>query len=244
MDKVIISRNYSSIRYKKTASEITAALAVSAGTWLFACFIHSYPIIGVAALFMSAMVMAYYLTSFKELLSVTGLLKFNREVAMYSALVIAVGIALGIVLNIVYHQPIVTLPLKLTAITVAFVGITEELMFRGFIQGMLARYSTFIQSRIHIYTTFNQRRLSRYAILIPILGSAASHTIYKVLVIGSFPIDLGFNLYYLAFFTFTVGILAAWARHSSKSVIPTGLGHGFFDIVVYGSIAVPVWVWG
>lgn len=204
------------------ASALTAASIVTLCTWLFAYFIHSHPIIGGVALFLTAIVIAFYIPGIRELLSVTGLLVFNRKVAWYCVLVISVGIALGIYLNITEHQPMVTLSLKITAITVALVGITEELLFRGFIQGMLSRYST----------------------LLAIVGSTASHTIYKVIVIGSFPVNLGFNLFYLALFTFLVGLLAAWARHASKSILPTSLGHGFFDIVVYGSMAVPVWVWG
>jgi membrane protease YdiL (CAAX protease family) len=102
------------------------------------------------------------------------------------------------------------------------IGITEELLFRGFLQGKL--------SGINIYAA--------------ILLSAFGHTLYKYLVLRSFPVDIGIDFLSLVVFTFIAGLMCGALRALSKSIIPACVTHAVFDILVYGGLSTwPVWVW-
>jgi membrane protease YdiL (CAAX protease family) len=80
--------------------------------------------------------------------------------------------------------------------------------------------------------------------LVRIIFGSISHTLYKFLIIWSFPVHLDINLNYLTIFTFLAGIFSGWLRSRSGSIIPSSIGHGCFDIIVYGDLSIlPIWVW-
>ena len=203
-------------------SNIAAGGFASAGTWLFACFIHSNTVFGIAGLLITSLCISFYAGGFTDLIKIIGLYEYNLKLILYSIIFILAGIALGIYSNLWHHKPSMPLSLTSTAFIVAAVGITEELVFRGFIQGAFSKTSQWFG----------------------ILAASGSHSIYKVLVLWSFTVNLNIDLFDLALYTFAVGLFAGWVRKVSGSIIPSALGHMCFDIVVYGSLlAVPVWVW-
>ena len=105
----------------------------------------------------------------------------------------------------------------------ASIGATEELLFRGFIQG----------------------RMVRLGAPAAIVLGALAHTSYKTALFASPPEGVAVNLSVLAFFTFLVGAILGLTRHKTGSVIPALSGHMLFDILVYGDWAqAPWWVWG
>ena len=102
------------------------------------------------------------------------------------------------------------------------IGATEELIFRGFIQGYL-------------------RPVGR---IFSIVYTSTVHTCYKLLVILSLDIPLQFDFFFLVLWTFVGGLAFGVLREGSRSSLPSLTAHALFDIVLYGSYAVaPVWVW-
>jgi membrane protease YdiL (CAAX protease family) len=116
------------------------------------------------------------------------------------------------------------LPQTLTfiALIAPMIGITEELLFRGFLQGKL--------SSINIYAA--------------IVLTSFAHTLYKYLVLRSLPSDIGTDFFLLIVVTFIAGLMFGVLRVLSRSIIPSCLTHGVFDVLVYGGFSTwPVWVW-
>lgn len=121
----------------------------------------------------------------------------------------------------------------------ACIGIAEEVLYRGYIQG----------------------RLGRLGAALAVGGAAACHTAYKC-ILFALPLlaarsgelraalsrlgwaaqtDIGF----LAFYTFLGGLAFGALRQYSRNVVPPLAAHAAFDIVVYGELArAPAWVWG
>jgi len=102
------------------------------------------------------------------------------------------------------------------------IGITEELVFRGFIQGLL--------SKLH----------PGFAIVF----AALAHATYKACLFISPAADYHYSI--MLFYTWSFGafILIGILRHYSKSILPAIIVHAVFDLLVYAeSINAPWWVW-
>jgi membrane protease YdiL (CAAX protease family) len=208
---------------KEKARNILAGFIASAGIWLFAGFIHTAPVIAIAGMIVTSFSVAYFAKSLIELLRIAGLTEYKWKLFPYSLAGLVLGISVGTFYGLNQSKALFPLYLTVNAIIAPSVGIAEELLFRGFIQGSMSRVSGWLG----------------------IFFASFSHTGYKVLVICMFPSDLGINLFYLAIFTFTGGLLLGWLRKASESIIPSALAHGCFDIMIYGALAsLPVWVWG
>ena len=110
---------------------------------------------------------------------------------------------------------LIILPIVLT-------GMTEELVYRGFIQGILS----------HRHPAAG------------ILVASAGHTAYKTALLGTSAVSGMVNLTSLALFTFFAGCLFGYFRFRSGRIYPALAAHGIFDLLVYGdSTDFPVWVW-
>jgi len=103
-----------------------------------------------------------------------------------------------------------------------FIGIMEELVFRGFVQGSIA-----VQNQ-------------KLAIIIAALGHAG----YKAFLFVNQHASIDISLSSLFGVTFLAGILMGLSRYWSGSLWPAILAHGFFDFWLYGELDVaPWWVW-
>ena len=130
--------------------------------------------------------------------------------------------ALGILFR--FHGDLSLFPRSVGGFVIAAVaiGATEEILFRGYIQGRL-------------------QGLGWY--LAPMLAAAA-HTLYKVALFASPPPGIVVDYPLLAIGTLLAGIVFAGLREWSGSVLPPLAGHVLFDIIVYGGMAhAPWWVW-
>ena len=197
---------------------------VVGGILIFAIFIHhSIPLRTVAyAGLAGAAILISYSTRYVPLLYAFGLSPFTKKILIYIVPAFLIGGGLGVLTRHLFDLSL--LPQKVTriAIIAPLVGITEEVIFRGYIQGYM-------------------RPAGR---VITILYSSAAHTLYKILVIYSLSIPLQINFLYLALLTFLAGILFGTIRELSDSVVPPSVAHALFDIVLYGGFALaPVWVW-
>ena len=217
--------NFSSRIMRQYSRKILEGSLTVFGLLLFALFIHRQGILlilAISGLLISAITI--HLSSRRtSLLRVSGITTFNKLLPLYLLIALILGVGLGILARRAFH--LTPFPENLTriAIIAPLIGITEELIFRGFIQGH-------IRSAGRIFS---------------ILFAASGHTLYKLIVIMSLHDALAFNFQFLVFWTFIVGILLGILREASGSVIPPALGHACFDIILYGGfIMAPTWVWG
>ena len=202
---------------------IIAGSIASAGIWLFAGFIHSNTIVAISGLLLASLSISVYAGGFAALIRITGLSEYKKKLIPFIFAGLLLGTCLGMLYNLLHHEPLIPLPLTLSAIIAPVVGIVEELVFRGFIQGAVSKTSSWLG----------------------IFFASGSHTIYKVLVLWTFPLELEINLFNLAMLTFSAGLLFGWLRKASDNIIPPALAHGSFDIAIYGGLlSLPVWVWG
>jgi membrane protease YdiL (CAAX protease family) len=191
---------------------------------LFSFFVHyRFPVMlfSLAGLMAAAYIVAKNLKTLSDLSKYTG--KISRDIQFIYPLA---GIAAGILGSVLYryHLDISLFPDSFYgfALIAGIIGITEELVFRGFLQGLLQQVN----------------------IPMSVLFSTLSHTGYKTCLFLSPVIMADINIGFIAFWTFAAGILLGTLKHFSGSIIPALLAHFLFDILVYaGATAAPWWVW-
>ena len=202
--------------------ETTLALT---GICIFALFIHGRPVhrmIALAALSVAAVVISLSISDGQSLLKYLGLSEFSKKIGVYSLIGLGLGILMALRCRSISNMALLPRTLTVIAVVAPIIGITEELLFRGFLQGKL--------SGINIYT----------AVILPTFG----HTLYKYLILRSLPVAIGIDFLSLVVFTFIAGLMCGVLRVLSKSIIPACVTHATFDILVYGGLSTwPVWVW-
>jgi membrane protease YdiL (CAAX protease family) len=214
-----------SLRRAIAGKPVAASFALG-GILVFAWFIHGNPVqfaIALSGLLLAAAMISFSAKDLPALLTCLGLDSFNVKTAGYSLVGLGLGILLALVCRVLSNLG--PFPATLTGIAwvVPLVGITEELFFRGFVQGTLST------------------RGNIAAVVVPALG----HTLYKYLVLRSLPDPTGFDFPVLLVLTFAGGITFGLLRTLSKSIIPAAAAHGIFDVLVYGGLSTwPAWVWG
>lgn len=193
---------------------------------VFAYFIHNrFPIqlLAFAGLTASAFIISRQFNSFSEFLSVFGIV----QVAKRPLGLILVGLMLGVIYSASYRNTlgISILPetIKSFAAVAALIGLTEELIFRGFIQGHV---------RKSINTCFS------------VVFGTVSHTAYKCVLFMSPVIGHKVDVLFLLVWTFAGGLIFGILKEYSKSVIPPVIAHAVFDVLAYAECATsPWWVW-
>jgi len=138
---------------------------------------------------------------------------------------------LGVVLAIAYcrllAQPAFPSSIRWFAVAAAGIGLTEELLWRGWMQGALTGPLGWLTAT---------------------LLAAAAHTAYKAALFvfppaGEPPLPAG-SLWFLVGCTFGVGVVLGLSRVRQGTIAPAVAFHVVFDLVVYGSRATaPWWVW-
>jgi membrane protease YdiL (CAAX protease family) len=151
-----------------------------------------------------------------------GLNRLNRKVLLYILPAILLGLVLGILTRKRFDLTLIPYGFTGVAFVAPLVGATEELVFRGYIQGHL-------------------RPIGK---VFSIITASTLHTSYKLLVILTLAIPLQFDFFFLIFWTFVGGVLFGILRELSGNTIPPVIAHAVFDIVLYGGlVSAPVWVW-
>lgn len=137
------------------------------------------------------------------------------------------GVLAGVLLAVAWRTrsaswPI--LPLRLTAFAAvaALIGGTEEIIFRGFLQG----------------------RLQAWSPALAVTLAATFHTAYKLSLFLPPTPGESVNLGFLTLGTMLGGVAFGVARQYSGSVWPCVVAHAAFDVVGYGdAVVAPAWVW-
>jgi membrane protease YdiL (CAAX protease family) len=202
------------------------ATAASAGMVLFALAAHA-PLpafsLAIAGLFVTALAISVSLPSpgsFGHLFGFNGL---SRPVVRWSLVGLGAGVGLAVLFRQSVGRPLFLTGVHQFVLVAAAIGAAEELLFRGFVQG----------------------RLARLGWPAAVILAALAHTAYKTALFAFPPEDLVIQYGTLAFWTFLVGAVLGLTRHLSKSVLPTLTAHVLFDVFVYDDWAeAPWWVWG
>jgi membrane protease YdiL (CAAX protease family) len=209
---------------RKNRYRIRDALLALAGILLFAGFIHrDFPllIIAVAGIAGAGIAIGYSIRNISFTLAL-GIDKLNRRILQYCLPAVLLGIILGVLARHRFDLPLVPEGLSMVALVAPLVGVVEELIFRGYMQGLV-------------------RPLGRS---FSIVFAASAHTGYKVLVILSLSGPFHFDYAFLVCWTITGGLLFGILRELSGSTFPPLFAHAVFDILLYGGMAsAPVWVW-
>ncbi|OFY68530.1 MAG: hypothetical protein A2V46_07960 [Bacteroidetes bacterium RBG_19FT_COMBO_42_7] len=204
---------------------LSEAILCSLGLMVFSFFIqYKFPVrlLSFTALLISAFIISRNLRSLSDLKKITG-----ESISIKITLLFLVfGIALGMMLAVIYrrHLDLSLFPgsVHLFVITAAFIGCTEELVFRGFIQESVKK----------INGPFS------------IIFSTLSHTGYKCCLFLPPVITTDINIGFLTLWTFLAGILFGTIRHQSRSLLPSLSAHALFDVLVYAEfVNAPWWVW-
>jgi membrane protease YdiL (CAAX protease family) len=204
---------------------LTEAIICSASLIVFSYFIHfELPVrlISLIALIIPAWIFTRNLQSFSDLSKIVSGPSSRKLTVIY----LISGTLLGFLLAMMYrwHLEISLIPksLAIFALVAALIGSMEELVFRGVIQDYVKKTS----------------------VPFSIIFSSLSHTAYKVCIFLVPVAAADFNIGFLAFWTFIVGIISGTIRQLSNSLIPSLIAHALFDIMVYGEyVNAPWWVW-
>lgn len=194
------------------------------GILLFASCIHQdFPVklIALLGLAGTALVIAYS-TRKQGPLEAFGLDRIRKKALFFCLPAAALGFLLGMLSRNSFDISLFPARITGVALVAPLVGATEELVFRGYMQGHL-------------------RSLGR---IFSLIYASAAHTSYKLLVILSLTIPLQFDFFYLVLWTFLGGVLIGALKEISRSSLPPVIAHAVFDVVLYGGLATfPAWVW-
>ena len=207
-------------------SILLETILLIAGIGLFAWFIQedNYLIaVAFGGLLMASLVISAIIVKSESPAEIFEVNRFNKRILVFCF----AGLFIGVVPAFCgrYYYDLTDFPASLTIIALVspLIGITEELVFRGY-----------IQDRLRIVGTVG-------AVVI----AAAAHALYKLLVLGSVADIVEVNFLALVGLTFGFGLAVGFIRAASHSVIPALVAHASFDILMYGDFtSMPVWVWG
>lgn len=201
------------------------AVLSSLACMIFAWFIHfEFPVRWVAllALWVPAFIFSRNLRSTGDLKNITGEAIHKGKTWLH----LLFGSVAGVLVALLYrwYLDISLLPGAFFFFTLvaALIGSTEELVFRGFIQETVRPANG----------------------LLSVVFSSLAHTGYKCCLFLSPAVASTVDVWFLAYWTFIVGILFSAIRHFSRSVWPSVAAHALFDMLVYAEYTrAPWWVW-
>jgi membrane protease YdiL (CAAX protease family) len=206
-------------------SRLISAISCSIGLMVFSFFVqYGFPVkvLSFFALLISGYIISSNLKSWNDLKVIIGIHVSQRKLLLFTFIAFVSGLVFGVMYR--YHLDLNLFPesFHLFVFAAAFIGIMEELVFRGFLQG-------FVKS---INGPFS------------ILFGTLSHTGYKCCLFLAPVITEKVDIWFLFIWTFGVGLLFGIVRHYTKSVFIPLLGHAVFDILAYAEFChSPWWVW-
>ena len=132
------------------------------------------------------------------------------------------GFGLGVTCRSIYGHGTLPGPLTPFVLVAVLIGSTEELVYRGCIQGVMRPWGGNL----------------------PIQFAACAHAAYKTALFAMPRAGEPVNYLFLFLATYVVGCVLGGLRHLSKSLLPAIALHAVFDIIVYGDrLQAPWWVW-
>ncbi len=210
---------------RRTRRKLASAGAVAAGLCVFALFIHAglpLVLLSAAGLAVAGTVMGLSVRDESSRLAASGLSRPSRRAAVLVLLGCVVGLALGVAHRWQCGLRLLPDALRSVALLAALIGATEEVVYRGYIQG----------------------RVRSLGVLPALALAALAHTAYKCALFSLPPPGVESGLLFLATWTLLGGLLFGILREAAGNVLPPLAAHACFDIIVYGELArAPWWVW-
>jgi len=204
------------------AGEVALA---AAGMCLFALFVHSRLPLGVLSavgLLAAAIALGRCILTEPAPAAILGLGPLSPKATAFGAPGAVVGLGLGLIFRGQYGWPLLPGTLTWFAFPAALIGATEELLYRGYVQG----------------------RVRGLGMAGAVVLAAACHTAYKSALFALPPEPAGVTFWVLATITFLGGLGFGALRELSGGVYSPLLAHACFDIIVYGGrTQAPWWVW-
>jgi membrane protease YdiL (CAAX protease family) len=204
---------------------------ISLSMAVFGLFIQTpfpYRIFSFAGLGVVCFAVAYriFTQSHKPVALLAGFFGLNTlgvKAIVYILISFLCGVLMGIGLRAWNKAPVFPKTITFFALSIApLIGMSEELLFRGYIQ----------------------TRLDRVNGIAAVLLAALSHTIYKSSLVILPALFHGAKIPYFAFWTFTGGLVFGILSKKSGTVYPALAGHAAFDIIFYSTLqSAPWWVW-
>ena len=204
---------------------VSGVILCSVGLMVFSFFIHySMPlkILSFAGLAVPGFIIG------KNLVSRAGILRITGEMPSpgYLVLLLATGLIPGLGLVMLYRWSIdaslIPSAIHGFAFIAAIIGMTEEIIFRGYIQGSLREINPAVS----------------------VFGGSLAHTGYKCCLFLSPLVAGSIDISFLALATLLAGVFYGTINHFTKSLIPSLAAHALFDILVYAEFSsAPWWVW-
>jgi membrane protease YdiL (CAAX protease family) len=208
-----------------TISSLLLSVLIGACTLAAAIFVHN-PGGGILVFnicfFFAAFLIGFGIERHPPLLLSRQLWSLDRRHRKVLWISLTIAAALGCLDRYLEGMPLVPEALEWFVLVSMLIGATEEIIFRGIIQGEAARWNP------------------GGAIFLGAFVFAA----YKALLFvwpGEFNQA---NPWIIFLVTFPAGILLGYARKITGSLWPAILAHMLFDLVLYGdAVDVPWWVW-
>lgn len=211
---------------QRNITALRDGILCSAGCIVFAWFIHaSFPlsIIAYTSLAVVAFIISRQLLPFSILFKAFYHNLFLPKMIVFNILGLQMGIAAALYYRHSYGMFIFPSSIRSFAIVAIGIAVVEELVFRGFIQGIL--------QKVHIAFS---------VVFASLIHATYKATIFLAPFLPQRIENVG-SLFFKSLFLFLVlGLL----KHYSKSIIPCIIAHVVFDIIVYAEMAnAPWWVW-
>jgi membrane protease YdiL (CAAX protease family) len=213
------------LEVRKEYSGPVDSICAGIGICFFAAFVHlPFPLrlISLLSLSSTAALLFLSLTRSGNINEILGLTCPGLRGISFCLLGSFFGLFLGILYRWGYGLSLVPETLGIFSITAVLIGGTEELVFRGFVQG----------------------KARALGISAAIATGAFLHAAYKcsLFLFPGRPVDI--DIFFLGSCTFVVGLVRGYLRKGSGSIYPSILAHIMFDIIVYGEYcSAPWWVW-
>jgi len=202
-------------------SEFANVAVLALGMAIFGLCAHRQGLIvpRIAALVLASAALARGIAMSGDPGSLLGLRNFPRRRLGFVPLCVLLGIGLGIYYR--YRQGRVLLPDSLTymCLVSAGIGLCEEVLYRGFVQG----------------------GLRRYGVIVAILGGAAAHTAYKCSLFVLPDVAVRADILWLGIGTFVVGIVFGAMRERWGSLLFPIVFHVCFDVTSYADMQSTPW---
>lgn len=147
---------------------------------------------------------------------------FRHGLLIYYVVALQIGLIGGLAYRGSFHMPLVPTTVSGFIFIAALIGLTEELVFRGYMQSRLA--------------IINQP--------LAVLFAALAHTLYKTFLFLSPAALPRHDLLHFFFWTLVASVIVGSLKQTSKSIIPAIIAHIVFDTIVYAEMShAPWWVW-
>ena len=209
----------------KFSDTFIRAVSISAGLWVFAILYRgSYPmqVVATVSLVATAIFIVWVLLSKEKILLEKSMWQWQTIPGKNFVYSIIISVFLALWYRYSEHMPILPASAEWFVVISILIGATEELIFRGVVQGEASRWNT--TGAVYL----SALAFGGYKSLLFVLPATENHT----------------NILNLFILTFLAGILLGYARKKSGSILPCLVAHGIFDLLVYMETAEPPWwVW-